>query len=169
MGNLEARTPCVTEWCYSKIPCTWCTIALLTLVYISRCSIYNLHYLPMSCMFFYRGKTPHKWREESIILLHRGLNLAWHLWLSTRFSRCLKMKLVEICLGYIQGQFYRFSRGCKPQENFWNCSIKYPKMFITDFIFRKQNIEFKPECQAWACYNISPVHLDLENDLIQSL
>ena len=43
-------------------------------------------YIPMSCMFFYRGKTPHKWREESIILLHSGLNLAWHLWLSTRFS-----------------------------------------------------------------------------------
>ena len=29
------------------------------------------------------------------ILLHSGLNPAWHFWLSTRFSCCLKMKSVE--------------------------------------------------------------------------
>ena len=29
------------------------------------------------------------------ILLHGGLNPAWHFWLSTRFSCCLKMKSVE--------------------------------------------------------------------------
>ena len=66
------------------------------------------------------------------ILLHSGLNPAWHFWLSTRFSCCLKMKSVENILGYIREQFYRFSRGCKPRENLWNCSRKYTKMFKTD-------------------------------------
>ena len=42
------------------------------------------------------------------------------------------MKSVENILGYIREQFYRFSRGCKPRENFWNCSRKYTKMFKTD-------------------------------------
>ena len=78
------------------------------------------------------------------ILLHSGLNPAWHFWLLTRFSCCLKMKSVENILGYIREQFYRFSRGCKPRENLWNCSRKYPKMFETYFIFRQQKIEFKP-------------------------
>ena len=66
------------------------------------------------------------------ILLHSGLNPAWHFWLSTRFSCCLKMKSVENIFGYIREQFYRFSRGCKPRENLWNCSRKYTKMFKTD-------------------------------------
>ena len=66
------------------------------------------------------------------ILLHSGLNPAQHFWLSTRFSCCLKMKSVENILGYIREQFYRFSRGCKPRENLWNCSRKYTKMFKTD-------------------------------------
>ena len=66
------------------------------------------------------------------ILLHSGLNPAWHFWLSTRFSCCLKMKSVENILGYIREQFYRFSRGWKPWENLWNCSRKYTKMFKTD-------------------------------------
>ena len=82
--------------------------------------------------------------------MHSGLNPAWHFWLSTRFSCCLKMKSVENILGYIREQFYRFSRGCKPRENLWNCSRKYPKIFETNFIFRQQKIEFK--CQAWSCY-----------------
>jgi len=81
---------------------------------------------------------------KNSILLHSGLNPAWHFWLSTRFSCCLKMKSVENILGYIREQFYRFSRGCKPRENLWNCSRKYPKMFETYFIFRQQKIEFKP-------------------------
>ena len=66
------------------------------------------------------------------ILLQSGLNPAWYFWLSTRFSCCLKMKSVENILGYIREQFYRFSRGCKPRENIWNCSRKYTKMFKTD-------------------------------------
>ena len=63
------------------------------------------------------------------ILLHNGLNPAWHFWLSTR---CLKMKSVENILGYIREQFYRSPRGCKPRENLWNCSRKYTKTFNTD-------------------------------------
>ena len=59
--------------------------------------------------------------DYNSFFLHSGLNLAWHFWLSTRFSCCLKMKSVENILGYIQ-----------PQENLWNCSRKYPKMFKTD-------------------------------------
>jgi hypothetical protein len=70
--------------------------------------------------------------KNNSILLHSGLNPAWHFWLSTRFSCCLKMKSVENILGYIREQFYRFSRGCKPRENLWNCSRKYTKMFKTD-------------------------------------
>ena len=90
------------------------------------------------------------------ILLHGGLNPAWHFWLSTRVSFCLKMKSVENILCYIQGQFYRFSRVFKPWENLWNCSRKYPIMFKTDFIFREQKIEFKPMsdvvCYATGCF-----------------
>ena len=39
---------------------------------------------------------------------------------------------IENILGYIREQFYRFSRGCKPRENLWNCIRKYTKMFKTD-------------------------------------
>ena len=73
-----------------------------------------------------------KVRMQARYLLHSGLDSAWHFWLSTRFSCCLKMKSVENILGYIREQFYRFLRGCKPRENIWNCSRKYPKMFKTD-------------------------------------
>ena len=71
------------------------------------------------------------------------MNPAWHFCLSTRFSCCLKMKSVVNILGYIWGQFYRFSKDCRPQENLWNCSRKYPKLFDTYFIFRQKKIEFK--------------------------
>ena len=50
------------------------------------------------------------------ILLHSGLNPAWHFWLSTRFSCCLKMKSVENILEYFLEQFSR----------------RYTKMFKTD-------------------------------------
>ena len=76
------------------------------------------------------------------ILLHSGLNPAWHFWLSTRFSCCLKMKSVENILGYIREQFYRFSRGCKPRENLWNCSRKYTKMFKTDSFLDNKKLSF---------------------------
>ena len=66
------------------------------------------------------------------ILLHSSLNSAWYFWFSTRFSCCLNMKSGENIFGYIQVQFYRFLRGCKPWENIWNCSWKYTKMFKMD-------------------------------------
>ena len=66
------------------------------------------------------------------ILLHSGLNPALHFLMTRRLSCCQKMKSVENILGNILGQFYRFSRGCKPSENLWNCSRKYTKMFKTD-------------------------------------
>ena len=84
------------------------------------------------------------------ILLRSGLYPAWLFWLSTRFSCCLKMKSVENIFGYIREQFYRFSRGCKPRENLWNCSRKYPKMFETYFIFRQQKSSLN-QCHAWSC------------------
>jgi len=62
------------------------------------------------------------------------------------------MKSVESILGCIREQFYRFSRGCKPRENLWNCSRKYPEMLKTDFVFRQQKIKLKPECLAWSCH-----------------
>ena len=76
------------------------------------------------------------------ILLHSGLNPAWHFWLSTRFSCCLKMKSVENILGYVREQFYRFSRGCKPRENLWNCSRKYTEMFKTDSFLGNKKLSF---------------------------
>ena len=86
------------------------------------------------------------WEYETFnnngILLPSGLNPAWHFWLSTRFSCCLKMKSVENILGYIREQFYRFSRGCKPRENLWNCSRKYTKMFKTDSFLDNKKLSF---------------------------
>ena len=76
------------------------------------------------------------------ILLHSGLNPARHFWLSTRFSCCLKMKSVENILGYVWEQFYRFSRGCKPRENLWNCSRKYTEMFKTDSFLDNKKLSF---------------------------
>ena len=81
--------------------------------------------------------------------MHSGLNPAWHFWLSTRFSCCLKMKLVENILGYIRDQFYRFSRGCKPQENLWNCSRKYTKMFKTDLFLGNKKLILNQN--VWFC------------------
>ena len=80
--------------------------------------------------------------KKNSILLHSGLNPAQHFWLSTRFSCCLKMKSVENILGYIREQFYRFSRGCKPRENLWNCSRKYTKMFKTDSFLGNKKLSF---------------------------
>ena len=69
------------------------------------------------CIIYLAEKNLLIFLQRNSILLHSGLNPAWHFWLSTRFSCCLKMKSVENILGYIREQFYRFSRGCKPQEN----------------------------------------------------
>ena len=44
-------------------------------------------------------------------------------WIQPGIFCCLKMRSVENILGYIQEQFYRFSRGYKPWENLWICSI----------------------------------------------
>ena len=68
-------------------------------------------------------------------LLHSGLNPAWH-------SCCLKIESVENILGYIREQFYRFSRGCKPRENLWNCSRKYTKIFKTDSFLDNKKLSF---------------------------
>ena len=71
--------------------------------------------------------------------MHSGLNPAWHFWLSTRFSCCLKMKSVENILGYIrEQQIFEIV-----QEN----TIKCSKLIH----FRQQKIEFKPECLVWSC------------------
>ena len=82
------------------------------------------------------------WKRNNSILLHGGLNPAWHFWLSTRFSCCLKMKSVENILGYVREQFYRCSRGCKPPENLWNCARKYTKMFNTDPFLGNKKMRF---------------------------
>ena len=89
-------------------------------------------YLSFNSSMTYISLSQSVLKQGNSILLHSGLNPAWHFWLSTRFSCCLKMKSVENILGYIREQFYRFSRGCKPRENLWNCSRKYTKMFKTD-------------------------------------
>ena len=70
------------------------------------------------------------------ILLHSGLNPAWHFWMSTRFSCCLKMKSVENILGCIREQFYRFSRGCKPRENLWNSFLGNKKLSLNQNVWR---------------------------------
>ena len=80
--------------------------------------------------------------RRNSILLRSGLYPAWLFWLSTRFSCCLKMKSVENILGYVREQFYRFSRGCKPRENLWNCSRKYTEMFKTDSFLGNKKLSF---------------------------
>ena len=46
-------------------------------------------------------------------------------------------------------QTFWFSWGLQPLENLWNCSWIYPKMFLTDFIFRQQeNLADNQKCQA---------------------
>ena len=37
---------------------------------------------------------------------------------------------------------YRFSRGCKPWENLWNCSRKYTEMFKTDSFLGNKKLSF---------------------------
>ena len=78
-------------------------------------------------------------KVRNSILLHRCLNPAWHFLLSTQFP-CLKIKSVEKILGYIQEQFYRFLRGCKPPENLWNCLRKYPKMLKTNLFLGNKKL-----------------------------
>ena len=60
----------------------------------------------------------------------------------TAFLWCNSLKSVENILGYIREQFYRFSRGCKPRENLWNCSRKYTKMFKTDSFLDNKKLSF---------------------------
>ena len=66
------------------------------------------------------------------ILLHSGLNLAWHFWLSTRFSNCLKNKWEHFRV-YSRTILQIFD-SCKPRDNLWNCSkkIHLSKIFETD-------------------------------------
>ena len=71
--------------------------------------------------------------SNNSILLISGLNPAWHFWLTTPFSCCLKMKSVENILGYIH---------CKPLENTWKCSRKYPKMLKTDSFLGNKKLSF---------------------------
>ena len=90
-------------------------------------------------------------------MLHSGLNPAWHFWLSTRFSCCLKI------LGYIREQFYRFSRGCKPRENIWNCSRKYTKMFKTDSFLGNKKLSLNQN--VWRDHNTMDVLLHFLGDI----
>ena len=63
-------------------------------------NVYKLKHAQRQLNLFYNSTPVHGYS----ILLHSGLNPAWHFWLSTRFS-CLKMKSVENILGYIREQF----------------------------------------------------------------
>ena len=101
----------------------------------------SLHHTYFSFLAI-QNREGHCWNNGNSILLHSGLNPAWHFWLSTRFSCCLKMKSVENILGYVREQFYRFSRGCKPRENLWNCSRKYTEMFKTDSFLGNKKLSF---------------------------
>ena len=51
--------------------------------------------------------------------------------------------------------------------NLWNCSRKYPRMFKTDSfsLFRRQKIEFKPECLAWSCHYATGCFVALLGDI----
>ena len=98
------------------------------------------------------------WVSVNSILLHSGLNPAWHFWLSTRFSCYLKMKSVENILRYIWEQFYRFSRGCKPQENVWNFSRKYIKMIKTDSFLGNKKLSFNQ--------NVWRDHATMQQDIL---
>ena len=83
------------------------------------CSMVNLHLMKYSILYnliiFFKLTLTCR-NVICSILLHNGLNPAWHFWLSSRFACCLKMKSVENILGCI----------------LWNCSRKYAKMFKTN-------------------------------------
>ena len=88
--------------------------------------------------FFMLNLTFYTNSDKHSILLHRDLNPAWHFWLSTRFSCCLKMKSVE-------NNFKDFQEA---RENIWNCSRKYTKVLQTDsFLGNKKNLN---QCLAWS-------------------
>ena len=95
---------------------------------------------------------------EISILFHIGLKPSWHFCLSTRFSCSLKMKSVENILGYIREQFYRFSRGCKPWENLWNCSRKYTKMFKADSFLGNEKLSLNQ--------NVWHDHATMQQDIL---
>ena len=110
------------------------------------CSMVNLHLMKYSILYnliiFFKLTLTCR-NVICSILLHNGLNPAWHFWLSSRFACCLKMKSVENILGYIQEQFYRFSKGCKPQNNLWDCSRKYTKVFKTGSFLGNKKLSLK--------------------------
>jgi hypothetical protein len=68
------------------------------------------------------------------------------------------MKSVENILQYIREQFYRFSRGCKPWENLWNCSRKYARMFKTDSFLGNKNLSFN--------HNVWRDHATMQQDVL---
>ena len=84
------------------------------------------------------------------ILLHSGLNPAWHFWLSTRFSCCLKMKLVENILGYFRGQFYRFSTVRLPEKKQQNArnQINHVQKTVLPICCISQTISLNPFCRS---------------------
>ena len=67
----------------------------------------------------------------------------------------------------IQEQFYRFSRGCKPRENLWNCSRKYTKMFKTDSFLGNKKLSLN-QCQAWSCYYATGCFVEFFGDFSTS-
>ena len=85
------------------------------------------------------------------ILLHSGLNPAWHFWLSTRFPCCLKMKSVENIYGIFNDNFADSREAVSLKKIFDIIQENTLKMFKTYFILRQQKIKFKPKFQAWSC------------------
>ena len=88
------------HWCFEEIEKTK----------INCPNHYELLFLTISWLLFLTLKSCTNMMGNSI-LLHSSLNPAWHFWLSTRFSCCLKMKSVLKILGYFLEQFQRFSQG----------------------------------------------------------
>ena len=109
------------------------------------------------------------------ILFHSCLNPAWHFWLSTRFSCCLKMKSVENILGYIREQFYRFSRGCKPRENLWNCSRKvfycydFSKIALRKCCLYSSVTIFHALPNSWVTFSISGFFIATQKENLQTV
>ena len=94
----------------------WFKVSFIISTSTTKIFLKSLHAKRMSFLFLsFVEKFTFLWSNS--ILLYSGLNPAWNFWLSTRFFWCLKMKSAVNILGYIGGQFYRFSRGCKPREN----------------------------------------------------
>ena len=71
------------------------------------------------------------WYRNSI-LLHSGLNPAWYFWFVNKIFLLSEDEISWEHFRVNSRTILQIFERLKPQENLWNCSWKYTKMFKTD-------------------------------------